>query len=148
MAWLNMQGESSANYAANYAIDGIVVSGLGRGSEFLSLAWVRSEICQKLGLDPFPGTLNLRISPELWSGLYARRRSFISIADPSSASCPGYLQRVVLLVSGQVYSSAYLILPELTMYKDVLEIIAPESLRQKLGLKDGDRVCLEEIEET
>ncbi len=138
-----MQVESSLNNT----IDGMVVSGVGRGSQFLAVAWVRSELRQKLALEPFPGTLNLRISPDVWNGLYERRTSFVRIADPASDSCPGYLRRVVLQVSEKIYSSAYLILPELTMYKDVLEIIAPESLREKLGLKDGDRVRVGEFQD-
>lgn len=127
-------------------LDGSVLSGLGRGAQFLALEWVRLELRLKLALECFPGTLNLRISEQVWSELYARRNSFLKIADPSSASCPGFLKGVTLRAHGRVYSPAYLILPELTMYKDVLEIIAADHLRQKLGLQDGDVVRVEEWE--
>ena len=39
-----------------------------------------------------------------------------------------------------------MILPELTMYKDVLEIIADDNLREKLRLHDGDAVRIEELQ--
>ena len=39
-----------------------------------------------------------------------------------------------------------MILPERTMYNDVLEIIAVENLRQKLRLQDGDVVRVEEFQ--
>ena len=126
-------------------IAGSVSSGQGRGAQFLGLEWVRRQLRQKVGLDPFPGTLNLKIPAEVWSDLFARRDAFLKIDDPSSAGCPGFLKRVVLQAHGQLCSSAYLILPELTMYQDVLEIIAAENLREKLKLKDGDPVRVEEL---
>jgi riboflavin kinase len=137
-----MRGESTPSFAA----EGTVASGLGRGAQFLAIGWVLRELRTQVGLLPFPGTLNLRISPIEWASLYARRASFVKIDDPSSAGCPGYLRRVVLSANGQAYSSAYLILPEQTIYKDVLEIIAAENLRQKLHLKDGDVVRVEEFQ--
>ena len=128
-------------------IEGSVSSGQGRGAQFLGLEWVRRELLRKAGLDPFPGTLNLRIPAEVWSGLYARRAGFLKIDDPSSGGCPGFLKRVVLQAHGQLCPSAYLILPELTVYHDVLEIIAAENLREELQLKDGDAVRVEEVSE-
>ena len=125
---------------------GRVVSGLGRGAEFLRLAWVLEELRRKLDLIPFPGTLNLSVEPAAREALFVRRASFLRIADPAEPACPGYLQRLTLRANGQICRSAYLILPELTMYKDVLEVIAPQNLLQALGLQDGDPVEIE-IEE-
>jgi len=134
--------------AAPFKTIGRVASGVGRGAEFLRLGWVLDELHRKLGLIPFPGTLNLNVQPEAREALFLRRESFLRIADPAEPACPGYLQRVTLEANGRACRSAYLILPELTMYKDVLEIIAAENLRQTLGLKDGDPVEVEaEIEE-
>lgn len=131
--------------AAPFGSTGRVASGLGRGAGFIGLDWVQQELREKLGLIPFPGTLNLAVEPEARETLYARRDSFLRIADPSEPTCPGYLLRLSLSANGRTCSSAYLILPELTMYKDVLEIIAPENLRQALHLKDGDSVQIEEF---
>ena len=135
--------------AAPFKTAGWVASGVGRGAEFLRLGWVLDELRRKLGLVPFPGTLNLRVEPEAREALFLHRESFLRIADPAEPTCPGYVQRVTLQANGRACRSAYLILPELTMYKDVLEIIAAENLRQALGLKDGDPVEIEvEIEES
>jgi len=132
---------------AGLTIEGSVFSGLGRGAQFLGIEWVRRELRQKVVLDPFPGTLNLRIPADAWSALYARRTNLVKIADPSAASCPGFLMHVVLQAQGRFCPSAYVILPEWTIYKDVLEIIAAENLRAKLQIKDGDRVRVEEFPE-
>ncbi len=132
-----------ATPSAKFAIDGNVASGLGRGAQFLAIDWVRRELREKLDLDAFPGTLNLRICEQAWSALYARRGEFVKLSDSSSTACPGFVQRVELRARRRA-CSAYLILPELTMYKDILEIIAAENLRERLGLKDGDAVHVEE----
>ena len=122
---------------------GSVTSGLGRGAEFLRLDWVLEELSRKLDLIPFPGTLNLRVGLEAREALFAHRHSFLRIANPSDPTCPGYLRRVKLTANTQTCCSAHLILPELTMYKDVLEVIAAENLRQTLQLQDGDPVEIE-----
>ena len=121
--------------AGPFKTTGWVVSGAGRGAEFLSLEWVQKELRRQLFLIPYPGTLNLRVPPEDWHALFGRRHSFLRIADPASPDCPGYLERVILRANGGVCPSAYLILPELTMYNDVLEIISAYNLRQKLNLQ-------------
>jgi len=119
---------------------GTVVSGLGRGAQFLALEWVASQLRQHLGLTPFPGTLNLRVGRESREALFVRRAEFLEIADPASPDCPGYLQKVTLRANGRSIDSAYIILPEKTIYDDVLEIISAVSLRQHLALNDGDPV--------
>src|SRR3989338_1820266 len=131
--------------AGPFKTTGWVVSGAGRGAEFLSLEWVQKELRRQLFLIPYPGTLNLRVPPEDWHALFGRRHSFLRIADPASPDCPGYLERVILRANGGACPSAYLILPELTMYNDVLEIISAYNLRQKLNLQDGDAVNVEEF---
>ena len=128
-------------------IEGRVSSGLGRGAQFLGIEWVQRELREKLGLNPYSGTLNLRVTAADWSDLYGRRENFVKIADPQSDNCPGYLQRVALRANGLICPSAFVILPELSMYKDVLEIIAEGNLREMLRLKDGDRILVEEFRE-
>ncbi|MBI4464914.1 MAG: CTP-dependent riboflavin kinase [Acidobacteria bacterium] len=126
-------------------IEGRLLSGLGRGAQFLGLDWVRQQLKEKLGLTPFPGTLNLQVTPEVFQSVLERRSSFLKIADPASPHCPGFLRQVMLRANGQVCKSAYLIVPELTSYHDVLEVISDRNLREALQLKDGDRVELEEV---
>jgi riboflavin kinase len=118
--------------AAPFKTTGWVASGVGRGAEFLRLEWVLEELRQKLGLIPFPGTLNLRVQPEARETLFVRRASFLRIADPAEPTCPGYLQRISLRANGRACRSAYLIL-----------IIAEDNLREALLLKDADPVEME-----
>src|SRR5262249_46407182 len=115
----------------------------GRGAEFVRLPWFERQATEKLGAPPFPGTLNLRIPAGIWKTLYAGRHRLTKIADPASDVCPGYGARVLLRAAQQRYDSAWLVIPELTDYDDVLEIIAPVRLRNVLGLADGDRVGID-----
>jgi CTP-dependent riboflavin kinase len=54
-------------------IRGRVVSGEGRGRHFSRLAWARRQFIDKLGIDPYPGTLNLIVvdaeSRSVWDRL-------------------------------------------------------------------------------
>lgn len=119
--------------------EGRVTSGLGQGAQFLALDWVATQLREKLGLAPFPGTLNLRVAPQERESFYARRHEFTKITHPASPDCPGYVKRVTLRAKGKS-ADAYLILPEKSQYDDVLEIIAASRLRDFLAVHDGDPV--------
>ena len=126
---------------------GHVVSGIGQGAQFLALDWVAAQLRQHLDLAPFPGTLNLRVSPEIRRSLFDRRQEFLRIADPhsgpASPDCPGYLKEITLRANARMYRPAYFILPEKTIHQDVLELIAAVSLREALALQDGDPVAVD-----
>ncbi|MBI3933205.1 MAG: CTP-dependent riboflavin kinase [Acidobacteria bacterium] len=123
--------------------EGRVTSGIGQGAQFLALDWVAAQLQQHFGLIPFPGTLNLRVSPEIRQSLFERRQQFPRIADPASPDCPGYLNHVMLRARSRTCDEAWLILPEKTLHADMLEIISAVSLRQALALIDGDSVEIE-----
>ena len=42
-------------------IRGRLVGGIGLGRHFTRLDWARRQFIDKLGIDPFPGTLNVRV---------------------------------------------------------------------------------------
>lgn len=124
-------------------VSGIVTSGAGQGAKFLALDWVAAQIQHHLTLTSFPGTLNLRVERAVRAALFAQRHGFLRIADPSAPDCPGYLKKVGLRANGRRCDEAWVILPEKTMYDDVLEIISAYNLRETLALKDGDPVEIE-----
>jgi riboflavin kinase len=124
---------------------GIVVSGLGRGAQFLALEWVAVQLRQHLDLTPYPGTLNLRVLPEVRHALFDRRQEYLRITDPASPECPGYVQGITLRANARIIESAFLMLPEKSVHHDVLEIIAAVCLRDALALTDGDPVQVEPL---
>ncbi len=124
-------------------IIGFVQGGLGQGRSFTQIDWVREQVRTKVGFDPFPGTLNVRISNavalEVW-----RRRPGVSIDPGAPGYCPARCYRV--RVGGSV--DAAWVIPEVPGYPgDLVEIMAPVSLRETLKLRTGDIVRIKLIEE-
>ena len=121
--------------------EGTLFSGLGEGAYYISQDGYEQQFVTKLGFQPYPGTLNLRVREEdredvrlleaspfvLIEGFTNGGRSF------GPAKC--FLSKMEDTVEGA------LILPVRTHYSgDVVELISPKFLREQLHLKDGDNV--------
>lgn len=122
-------------------LNGAVFSGLAEGSYYMSLEGYRKQFRSKLGFDPFPGTLNLRVRKEdLKERRLLESYPFIHIdgfANAKRSYGPAKCYRAVV---NEKVSSA-IVLPIRAHYgEDVVELIAPRSLRKQLRLKDGDTV--------
>jgi riboflavin kinase len=122
---------------------GSVISGLGEGKYYMSLDHYVEQFSRVLGFVPFPGTLNIRLHP---SSLSIRKqldqRDWISIdgftADERSfgnARClPCRLHE----------TPCGIVIPGRSHYPDdVLEVIAPVSLRETYRLADSDTIAVE-----
>ena len=122
-------------------LQGKVESGVGHGARFVSLEWVRDAVRRAVGFDPYPGTLNLRLSDSdmLARWREARTRVALRLAPPSPEQCGGRL--VPVLVTPDV--PACVIVPDITRYgDDVLELVASVHLRSRLRLRDDDLLTL------
>ncbi|MDD1670737.1 MAG: DUF120 domain-containing protein [Methanomicrobiales archaeon] len=126
-----------------YSLTGSVISGLGEGRYYMSLPAYRDQFRDVLGEDPFPGTLNLRLSSasrdvkKKVDGLpWTRIRGFVqdgrTFGDARSLPCRIGDIPCAIVVPGR---SHY---PD-----DVIELISPLELRAALGLSDGDLVTVE-----
>ncbi len=122
-------------------LTGKVITGLGEGQYYISLDGYRMQFMEKLGFEPFPGTLNIKldapsieirkgITPDInISGFTTQNRTF------GSGSCFNVL---INDIRGAV------IVPERTHYpEDIIEIIAPVNLREHLMITDGSSVEVE-----
>jgi riboflavin kinase len=120
----------------NLTFCGVVTSGKGEGKKYLALPWVKSQIEEKLGFIAYEGTLNLKLSQKgakLRSELKGVERLKIC---PLEGYCVGaaFKSKIGTLECG-------IIIPSLESYpKNVLEVVAHEKLREKLHLKDGDKI--------
>lgn len=124
---------------ATLLVHGRVASGMGEGQYYMDRAGYRSQFLEKLGLECFPGTLNVELSgPEL-------NKLRLLRANP----------RVVLEEfrdEGRTFGAVYawpatlrdvdcaVILPKRSHHTKVLEVVAAERLRDRLGLADHDEV--------
>lgn len=126
---------------AEAVFEGTLFSGIGEGAWYVSQPGYRRQFIHKLGFDPFPGTLNLRLKPE-----HANDRKLLETiphieiegfrdGERTFGPVTCYRARINDAEDGALICAVR------THYAaDVIEFIAPENLRTKLGLKDGDTV--------
>ncbi|UPV75805.1 CTP-dependent riboflavin kinase [Halorussus limi] len=133
---------------AGVDLTGTVTSGMGEGRHYISLPGYMKQFEDRLGYEPFLGTLNVELTDES-----LRARSAMEALDPvpidgwedddrtyGPAVC---YPAVVETQDGEVYEECHTIAPERTHHdEDQLEVIAPIKLREELGLEDGDHVTV------
>jgi len=126
----------------NAIIRGRVASGKGEATTLASLDWVGCQALEKLGFQPYPGTLNLELSQEdrmlLRDGL--SRAQAITLEPPIEGFARGICYKIMIMhrLEGAI------VFPQVPGRRDdVVEIIAPYPLRDVLHVKDGDEVVLE-----
>lgn len=114
---------------------GRVTTGLGEGQYYISLDGYRDQFKEKLGFEPYPGTLNLQLKEP-----FAQH-------DASAVNIAGFKDAARTFGGGKCYPvtikgvRAAIIRPDRSSYPlNLVEIIAPVNLRKTLGLKDGDEV--------
>ena len=122
--------------------EGTVVSGMGEGAYYMSLAGYKKQFREKLGYEPYPGTLNIRLVDPLY--MTARRElggypSIFIDGFNDGTRTYGWVKCYRATIDG-VQNAAALVL-ERTHYDDsMLEVIAPVSIKDSAGIKLGDKV--------
>lgn len=123
-------------------IDGRVTTGSGAAAGFTRLPWVREQLLVAAGIDPFPGTLNLRVEGDDALQQWRRWRDAMPIAllPPDGQWCKA--RAVAVRIAERVPGAV--VVPEVPGYpEDRLEVLAPLSLRDTLALGDGDWIRIE-----
>ncbi len=132
---------------SSLCIVGRVRTGLGQGAGFIGLPWVRRQLMQALGIEPWPGTLNLSLVPAAvpgWQALAAGRG--LRLIPERASDCAARCYPVRASVAGHGPVTAAIVVPEVPGYApDQVEVVASVSLRGALGLVDGDIVNLDTV---
>jgi len=122
-------------------LEGTLFSGIGEGAWYVSQPRYRRQFVEKLGFDPFPGTLNLRLRREyeaetrLLETIPSIQIDGFRDGERTFGPVVCYKAKVNDAEDGALISAVR------THYAgDVIELIAPSNLRARLGLKDGDIV--------
>jgi len=131
---------------AKISFSGAVTSGLGEGRYYLSQPGYVVQFTERLGYPPYPGTLNVRVGGEAL-------RKVALVGEWSGIRIDGFT------TAGRTFGGAtcfpakmnghrcHLIHPDRTHYKDVVEFVAADCLREALPVKDNDAVEID-IEES
>ena len=118
---------------ANISLKGIVYTGKGEGKKFVTLPWVEHQIREKLGFVPFAGTLNIRLIREGLSNKKMLTEASRIEITPEKGFCKGVLIKAT--ITGL---DCAIIIPLVEGYPpDIMEVISPVFLRQRLHLADG-----------
>ena len=123
-------------------VEGQLAKGLGRAAAFTQLDWVRSRLIELVGIDPFPGTLNLTLGDDMNLARWRQWRGMPGQAlEPADAAfCRARCYPVQ--VAGRV--PAAVLLPEVTDYpEDKIELVAALPIRQYLSLGEAARLKVE-----
>jgi len=128
--------------AGKIAINGQVTSGFGEGGYYVGQEAYQNQFKQKLGIRPFPGTLNMKLSgPEI--------AKLDILKEQPGIQLEGFTQTGRTFGTGKCFRARLgtidcaVVLPNRSHHTDMIEIICDRHLRKALSLKDGDGLKLE-----
>jgi riboflavin kinase, archaea type len=132
-------------YPPSVTLEGTVFTGLGEGAYYISKDSYREQLVNKLGFEPYHGTLNVKLTTDYdiktrhdleaypaieVMGFQNENRSF-GVVKCYPAMIGGKVKGALVTAVRSHYDTS------------VLELIAPVCLRKQLGLKDGNKVKVE-----
>jgi len=137
---LKREMEETAREA--FVFEGAVFSGLGEGAYYVSQEGYRQQVREKVGFEPYPGTLNIRLKSkaDMERREQLERMPGIEIQSFKTKDRSfGKAKCFPVLINDEVEGAV--IIAERSGYdRSVMELMAPTNLRRRLGLKDGDIV--------
>ncbi len=129
---------------ATMDFEGNVISGMGEGAYYMSLEGYRRQFREKLGYEPYPGTLNVRLTDQIHMNgrLELGKHPSIFINGFSDGTRTyGWVKCYRATINDGAIDNAAVLVLERTHYDDsMLEVIGPISIRQAAGIKNGDRI--------
>jgi riboflavin kinase, archaea type len=123
-------------------IQGEIISGDSKGQYFMSLDVYKVQFMGILGFEPFPGTLNLKITRDSAHLIGELKKKMDTVKGKGNF---GDVKLIKARINNGVDGA--LVFPVKTHHKpEILELIAPLNLRKSMNLQDGDLVTLEILE--
>ncbi|HEC75890.1 MAG TPA: DUF120 domain-containing protein [Thermoplasmatales archaeon] len=115
---------------------GIILDGKGEGKKFISIYEYKKQFIEKLHIKPYLGTLNVRVDEKIINDL--KRMDGIIL---NGFSKNGVEYGEVLCFPAEVKKEkCFLLSPQKSEYKNILEIVAEENLRKKYGMRSGENL--------
>lgn len=126
--------------------EGQIITGMGEGAYYMSLNGYKKQFKEKLGYEPYPGTLNIKLNSMLYVEAKKEMLKYPSIdiegfSDQSRTF--GWVKCYPAYINDSVNINSSILILERTHYDDsIIEIIAPFSIKEQFSLKNGDYVKL------
>lgn len=119
-------------------IEGRITKGLGEGGFYVSMDGYRNQIKEKLGFDPFPGTLNIAVD-EAW-----KKQSLLQLEPIIISGFRDHDRTYGDLFAYPCKLGAHdcaIIVPLRTHHgPEIIELISPFNVKKELHKKDGDHI--------
>ena len=127
----------------SFTLVGNLISGLGEGRYYMSREPYKQQFLEHLGFEPFPGTLNIRLSQ---ASVRQRKKldqlEWIEIHGFTADNRTFGSARCLPCRIGEWPCG--IVVPVRSHYpEDIIELVSPVALRDALGIKDADKVTVE-----
>jgi riboflavin kinase len=134
-----------AAYPPSVTLEGTVFTGLGEGAYYISREHYKKQFIEKLGFDPYPGTLNLKLTTDYDIKTHDELEAYPAIevgGFKSEDRTFGSVKCYPVIIDNKEKGA---LISALRSHYDasVLELIAPVPLRRQLRLRDGHKVKVE-----
>jgi riboflavin kinase len=141
----NLRFLMESAYPPSLTLEGTLFTGLGEGAYYISKEQYRKQFIEKLGFDPYPGTLNLKLTTDYDVKARSELEAYPAVevvGFQNEDRTFGHVKCYPAIIENKVKGA---LISALRSHYDtsVLEIIAPVSLRKNLKLKDGHKVKVE-----
>lgn len=141
----NMRFLMEAAYPPSITLEGMVFTGLGEGAYYISKEQYRKQFIERLGFDPYPGTLNLKLTSDYDVKTRSELEAYPAIeveGFKNEDRTFGHVKCYPAIIENKVKGA---LISALRTHYDasVIEVIAPVFLRKHLNLKDGHKVKIE-----
>jgi riboflavin kinase, archaea type len=126
--------------------EGHIITGMGEGAYYMSLDGYKKQFKEKLGYEPYPGTLNIKLNSMLFIEAKKEMLKYPSIniegfSDQSRTF--GWVKCYPASINDSKNINSSILILERTHYDDsIIELIAPFSIKEQFSLKNGDYVKL------
>ena len=143
--YANLRFVVEAAYPPSVTLEGAVFTGLGEGAYYTQKEHYRKQFVEKLGFEPYPGTLNLKLTTDydLKTRLELEAYPAVEVEGFKNENRTFGTVKCYPAIIGNKVKGALISALRGHYDSSVLEIIAPVNLRRHLNLKDGNKVKVE-----
>lgn len=143
--YANLRFLMETAYPPSITLEGVVFTGLGEGAYYVTRDPYRRQFMEKLGFDPYPGTLNLKLVTDYDIKTRSELEAYPAIeieGFKNENRTFGPVKCYPAIIENKAKGA---LVSALRSHYDssVIELIAPICLRKNLALKDGHKVKVE-----
>jgi riboflavin kinase, archaea type len=141
----NLKVLIETNIPPSVTLEGTVFTGLGEGAYYISKPDYKKQLIAKLGFEPYPGTLNVKLTSDYDIKTRKDIEAYpaLEVMGFQNEDRSFGLVKCYLAIIGGTVKGALVTATRSHYDASVLEIVAPVCLRKQLGLKDGNKVKVE-----